>query len=119
MIINVQTSQYRCRTMRPGLRQRVSARPAKRMSMEMRQAVSLTLGIALFLVLAGGQFFHWIAQNDYRQVVQLQAVSASLDSANINLRARKAGLMSPKHIEAVAAVRLDLHAPTSGQVHRL
>ncbi len=119
MIINAQTSQYRCRAMRPGLRQQVSARPAKKMSPEMRQAVALTLGTALFLVLAGGQFFHWIAQNDYLQVAQLQAVSASLDSANINLRAKKAGLMSPKHIEAVAAVRLDLHAPTPGQVHRL
>jgi hypothetical protein len=28
-------------------------------------------------------------------------------------------MLSPAHIEALAAVRLGLHAPVKGQVHRL
>ena len=119
MIIHAQTGQYRSRTLRPGLRRRVAARRMPEMSAELRQAVGITLCVALFFLLAGGQFFHWVTGNDFQQVEQLHAVSASLDSANITLRAKKAGLLSPKHIEAVAAVRFGLHAPVSGQVHRL
>ncbi len=119
MITHVQPGRYRSRILRPGLRRRVAARRTEEMSMELRRAVGITLCVALFFLLAGGQFFHWIIKNDYRQVDQLHAVAASLDSANITLRAKKAGLLSPKHIEAVAAVRFDLHVPVSGQVHRL
>ncbi|RUM40094.1 MAG: hypothetical protein DSY57_00250 [Desulfobulbus sp.] len=119
MIIHAQTGQYRSRVLRPGLRRRVAVRRTEEMSAELRRAVGITICAALFFLLAGGRFFHWITENEYRQVEQLHAVSASLDSANITLRAKKAGLLSPKHIEAVAAVRFGLHVPVSGQVHRL
>ncbi len=119
MMINAQTGSYRYRAIRPGVRQRVIAGRPERMSPALRQAVAVTLGAALFFVLTIGQLFNWMTMNDYRQVEQLQAVSRSLGAVNINLRAKKAGFMAPKHIEAVAAVRLGLHAPTSGQVHRL
>ncbi len=119
MIIHAQTGQYRSRTLRPGLRRRVAARQTEEMSSELRRAVGITLCTALFFLLAGGWFFHWITVGESLRTEQLQAVTASLDTANINLRAKKAGLLSPKHIEAVAAVRFGLHAPVSGQVHRL
>ncbi|HHD56631.1 MAG TPA: hypothetical protein ENK89_02995 [Desulfobulbaceae bacterium] len=119
MIIHAQTGQYRSRTLRPGLRRRAAVRRTEEMSAQLRRAVGITICVAFFVFLTGGMFFHWITGNEYQQVEQLHAVSASLDSANINLRAKKAGLLSPKHIEAVAAVRFGLHAPVAGQVHRL
>ncbi len=119
MIINVQTGQYRSRALRPGLRRRVVARRTREMSPELRRAAGITLCVGLFVLLAGGSFFHWISIKESSQISQLQAATAALDSANIELRARKAGLLAPKHIEAVAAVRFGLHAPVDGQYHRL
>ncbi len=95
MIIHAQTGQYRSRTLRPGLRRRVAARRTEEMSPELRRAVGITLCTALFFLLAGGWFFHWITVGESLRTEQLQAVTASLDTANINLRAKKAGLLSP------------------------
>jgi hypothetical protein len=79
----------------------------------------LVLASAVAIVLVVGQFLHWGVVRQYNQVEQLRTVSAQLETDNINLRARRAGLMSPAHIEALAAVRLGLHAPVKGQVHHL
>ena len=119
MIINVQTGQYRSRSLRPGVRRRVVARRRREMSPELRRAAGITLGAGLFVLLAGGCFLHWITAGESMRIKQLQAVTVTLDSANIELRAKKAALLSSKHIEAVAAVRLGLHAPVDGQYHRL
>ena len=119
MIINVQTGQYRSQRLRPGLRRRVVVRRNREMSPALRRAVGITLGAGLFCLLAGGCFFHWITASESMRIKQLQAVTVTLDSANIELRAQKETLLSPRHIEAVAAVRFGLHAPVAGQVHRL
>jgi len=119
MIINAQANQYRARTLRPGIRQRVAADRTGTMSASLRRALLLVLASAVVVVLVVGQLLHWGVVRQYRQVEQLRAVSARLETDNINLRAKRAGLMSPAHIEALAAVRLGLHAPARGQVHHL
>ena len=119
MIINVQTGQYRSRSLRAGLRRRAAVRRSREMSPELRRSIGITLCAALFVLLAGGWFFHWTSGHESRRIEELQAVTAALDSANIELRARKAGLLAPKHIEAVAVVRFGLHSPVDGQYHRL
>lgn len=119
MIVNAQIRPYRCRTGTAGIRQRVAVNHSSEMSVELRRAVVLVLCAALFSVVACGQFLHWRIANDSQVVEQLQAVSSDLAAENMNLLARRARLMSPEHIEAVAAVRLGLHEPGKDQVHRL
>jgi len=89
------------------------------MSAPLRRAVVLVLCAAVVLVMACGQFLHWRIMNGSRVAEQLQAVSSDLAVENMNLLARRARLMSPEHVVAMAAVRLDLHEPGKGQVHRL
>jgi len=89
------------------------------MSVPLRRAVIIALCAALFLVVACGQFLHWRIVNDSQVAEQLQRVSSDLAAENMTLLAQRARLMSPEHIEAVAAVRLDLHEPGRDQVHRL
>lgn len=119
MIVNAQVRPYRCRTGTVGMRRRVAAHNTGEMSAPMRRAVIIVLCVALFLVVAIGQFLHWRIMQGARVVEQMQAVSSSLNAENVHLLARRARLMSPEHIEAVAAVRLGLHVPGKGQVHRL
>jgi len=119
MIVNAQVNQYRVRTLRPGMRQRVAAGRTATMSPSLRRAFMLVLATAAVVFLAGGQCLHWAVAHQYCQVEQIRAISAQLESDNIKLRAKRAGLLSPDHIEALAAVRLGLHAPVKGQVHRL
>jgi len=119
MIVNAQTRPYRCQAKTMGRRQRVAANHAGEMSVELRRAVTIALCAALFLVVACGQFLHWRIMSGHQEAEQLQSVSSALSLENINLLAKRARLMSPEHVEAVAAVRLDLHVPGKGQVHRL
>ncbi len=119
MIVNAHVHQYRVRSMRPGMRQRVAAGRATVMSPSLRRAIMLVLAVAAVVLVAAGQCLHWAVVRQYEQVEQVRAISAQIESANIELRARRAGMLSPAHIEALAAVRLGLHAPVKGQVHRL
>jgi len=89
------------------------------MSVAFQRAVGIILCSAFVLVLACGQIFHWAIAKDYREIGRLQIVASQLGTENINRLAKRAQLISPRHIEAVAAVRFDLHAPTEGQVHHL
>lgn len=89
------------------------------MSVEFRRFVCVILCVAFVLVLGCGQIFHWTIVKNCQKIDQLQMVSSELGTENINRLAKRAQLMSPKHVEAVAAVRFDLHAPTKGQVHHL
>ena len=119
MIVNAQIRSYRCQTKTAGIRQRVTANHTAEMSVELRRAAIITLCVALFLVMACGQLLHWKIMRGYLAMEELQSVSSALGAENINLLARRARLMSPGHVEAVAAVRLDLHVPSKGQVHSL
>lgn len=119
MIVNAQIRPYRCRTRTAGIRHRVAANHSSEMSAPLRRAVVLVLCAAVVLVMACGQFLHWRIMNGSRVAEQLQAVSSDLAVENMNLLARRARLMSPEHVVAMAAVRLDLHEPGKGQVHRL
>ena len=119
MIVNAQVRPYRCQTRTAGIRQRVAANHSSEMSMPLRRAVIVVLCVAFFLVVAGGQFMHWRIMKGAQVVEQLQSVSSGLAAENMTLLAQRARLMSPEHIEAVAAVRLDLHEPGKGQVRRL
>ena len=119
MFVNAQVRPYRYRTGAVGMRRRVAEHHTGEMSAPMRRAVIIVLCAALFLVVAIGQFLHWRIMQGVRDVEQMQSVSSSLNAENVTLLARRARLMSPEHIEAVAAVRLDLHEPARGQVHRL
>ena len=119
MIVNAQVRPYRCQAGTLGRRRRVSANTAGALSVRLRRAVIIALCAALFLVVACGQLFHWRIMSAHQTTQQLQSVSVALDAENANLLAQRARLMSRKHVEAVAAVRLDLHAPVQGQVHRL
>jgi len=120
MIVNAQARPYRYRTITSGFRQRSSVgRRTQEMSVAFRRAVGITLCAAFVLVFACGQFFHWMIMKDYQEISQLQVIATDLGTANINELAKRAKLMSPQHVEAVAAVRLDLHAPTKGQIHNL
>lgn len=119
MIVNAQIRPYRCRTRTVGIRQRVAANHSSEMSAPLRRAVVLVLCAALFLVVACGQFLHWRIMKGSLVVEQLQSVSSDLAVENMDLLARRARLMSPEHVEAVAAVRFDLHEPGKDQVHRL
>jgi hypothetical protein len=119
MIVNAQTRPYRRQAKTMGIHQRVAANHADEMSVPLRRAVIIALCTALFLVVACGQFLHWRIMSGHQAVTQLQSASSALSVENINLLATRARLMSSEHIEAVAAVRLDLHVPGKGQVHRL
>jgi len=119
MIVHAQVNQYRSRTLRPGIRQRVAAARDKAMSASLRRAMLLVLVSAAVVVITVGQLLHWAVVRQYHQVEQARALGSQLETTNINLRARKAGIMAPAHIEALAAVRLGLHTPDKGQVHHL
>ena len=119
MIVNAQARPYRYRAMSAGFRRHPAAGRAKEMSVVFRRAVGITLCAACMLVLACGQIFHWAIVKDYHEIDQLRVVSSEFGTENINRLAKRAQLISPKHIEAVAAVRFDLHVPTEGQVHHL
>jgi len=119
MIVHAQPNQYRVRTLRPGRGQRVAGGRSAAMSPALRRAATLVLATAAVVLLAAGQCLHWAVVRQYHQVERLRARSAQLEAANSTLRANRANLFSPAHIEALAAVRLGLHTPTKGQVHHL
>ncbi len=119
MIVNAQVRPYRFQAGTLGRRRRVSAKTAGAMSVRLRRAVIMALCAALFLVVACGQLLHWRIMSAYLATEQLQSVSAVLGTENVNLLAERVCLMSRKHVEAVASVRLGLRAPVKGQVHRL
>lgn len=119
MIGNMQSRSYRCQTMATGLRQDIASGHTKEMSAQLRRAMCIVLGVALFIVLACGQFFHWKIMVSEQVVDQVQVEASTLGTENINLLAKRARLLSPAHVEAMAAVRLGLHAPAKSQVHRL
>ena len=119
MIYNAQVRTYQSRAVTTGIRQRVSANHTHEMSAELRRSVIIVLCVSLFLVMAGSQLIHWKIMNNQQVVEQKQAVSSVLVAENMNLLAKRAGLMSPGRIEEVAAGRLNLHAPGKDQVHRL
>ena len=74
---------------------------------------------AMAVVFTMSQFLHWRIEHEKATLDQLQSVRRDVGSENIRLLAARARLMSAHHVEAVAAVRLQLYRPEKGQLHRL
>jgi len=117
MIINVQANQFRNR---PVQAVGIPARDRNsEMSPALKQAMLSAVFVTVLITLAISQVIGWQVHRVENRRQLLQERADSLNSEQINLLARRAKLLSPGYIEAVAAVRLGLHAPDKGQVHRL
>lgn len=119
MFVNAQIRPYGCQANIMGRSQRVAASHAGETSVQLRRVIIFSLCAALFLVMACGQFLHWRIMSSHQAAEQLQSASLVLNVDCLNLLAKRARLLTPEHVQAVAAVRLDLHVPGQGQVHRL
>lgn len=101
-----------------GIRQHVLS-GEEALSGNMIRPMAVVLLVAITVVFIMSQFFHWRIGHERTTLEQLQSVRRDVGSENIRLLAARAGLMSTGHVEAVAAVRLQLYHPETGQLHRL
>jgi cell division protein FtsL len=101
-----------------GIRQHVLS-GGDALSKKMIRPMAIILFLAITVVFVTSQFFHWRIVHEKMNLEQLQSVRREVGSENIRLLATRANLMSEAHVEALAAVRLQLYHPEKGQQHRL
>ena len=116
MIQNIRT--FRTPAAALGMRQHVSS-AEESLSGNMIRPMAVVLLAAITIVFIMSQFFHWRIGHERATLEQLQSVRRNVGTENISLLAARARLMSTSHVEAVAAVRLQLYRPETGQLHRL
>jgi len=116
MIQNVRT--FRSPAAVVGMRQSISS-AEESLSANMARPVLIVLLAAIAVVSVTSQFLQWQISHERAALEQLQAVRRDVGGENISLLAARAQLMSSGNLEAVAAARLQLYRPESGQVHRL
>ncbi len=116
MMQNIRT--FRTPAAALGMRQHVSS-GEEALSGSMIRPMAVVLLVAITVVFIMSQFFHWRIVHETTTLEQLQSVRRDVGSENISLLAARARLMLTDHVEAVAAVRLQLYRPETGQLHRL
>ncbi len=76
-------------------------------------------GLILFLGVAFIQFLlGFYLQSVQKNIVSNEAYQYELAGQHIALRAQRAALLTPQHIEEMAGAMLSLHIPEKGQVQR-
>ena len=102
-----------------GIRQQVASVSRQELTSNLVRPMVIVLLVATAVVIALSQFLHWQIVREQGLLSQLETVRIAKGSDNMALLAERAKLTSEPHVEAVAAARLGLYPPSSGQVHRL
>ena len=120
MITNVSVRPYRSACNTSLARRKVRRKP---MAISPPKQLQRPLAVILFtviLVVAGvSQLFSWQIQKAQTTLQQVQQQQKVLDDLHMVLLAKRAQLTSESHIQALAGVRLELHVPAKGQVHKM
>lgn len=117
MLQNIRT--FRTPAASLGLRRQVVSVREKPLSKNLIRPMVVVVCTALAVVVGMGQLLHWRIVQEQVALEQLQSIRGDVGSENIRLLAARARLMSPEHVEAVAAVQLQLYRPDDRQIHHL
>lgn len=101
-----------------------SAKPAAprlglHLSSAQRKWLSLMVGSALVIGVAGTQFFHGRMVDMRGGAEKVRTANARISTENIRLLSVRAQLTSKDHILALAGKKLNLFEPGQGQWHRM
>lgn len=99
------------RTSRQSIWDQIPGETLKSASVIVLSIVGIMLGITQLLV--------WQAAGTKSEIAGLLTSKDEIASTNVTLRAAKAQLLSKGQMQAVAAVKFDIHVPSQGQVHRM
>ncbi|BCO09696.1 hypothetical protein GF1_20720 [Desulfolithobacter dissulfuricans] len=110
---------YRPGPVHLGMRQQVSSRSDELLPRRLHRPVAIVVVLGFVAALGAGQLMQWRTGSALRVMEQQQSRRVELGEENIRLLASRAKLASRQYVEAVAAVRFDLHAPGKNQVHRV
>ena len=102
-----------------GVRQKVATGRKETLSRDLVRPVALVVGIAVLAVLGLSQVVHWGFAGNMERLSRLEAVHKTVADENISLLAARGRLISKKHIQEVAAARLQLFKAEDSQLHRL
>lgn len=102
-----------------GMRRRVASVSDEDLSTNLLRLLAFMLLIALVAVLALSQFGQLRIAGERASLEQLRTVRHAVGSENIRLKKMQNTLDSKKHMEAVAAVRLQLYTAKPEQQHTL